>query len=739
MVDQLFVWRDALERYRPPYDGTVVHVDFNNSSIQKLDNFYLNRKHHAQVVRNLATMRVAAQAYDFIFAARSNPEDDAALLEATETSGSVYFGLAMALTHAPHSPSSLRPEERRYLSETAWHVKIEGDASAFYTGSNPLLTFLPLATVARGLGYLSIVADRNGVFRRIPLLVRYGSAFYPSFALRVACDYLGVSPENIVVRPGQHILLRQARRPGAATPQDIAIPIDRQGLMLVNFVGTWERLRHYNLADILLASGDRDELELWSEELAGKIVVVADVSTGASDIGPVPLDRHFPLSALHSNTIDNIITGNFLRPLAAVERIGIEVLLLLLLLLFRRWITTHWIVLAAFLLGVAYVGFFTACFFYGQVVGNLLRPLMILGFATIALVVQRYMDQELAALEHLRQRDFVRDVFGRYLNDTVVEELLGTPRGLEMGGELRQITLLVSDLRGFTSLAARLTPPEVITILNRYFERMVDVIARYRGTVDELMGDGMLVFFGAPLQSPDDPQRAVACAIEMQLALIQFNAEQRAQHLPELAMGIGLNTGEVVVGNIGSLKRSKYGAVGSAINTTYRIESHTLGGQILLSPSIYAQVCDLVHVNGTVEAQFKGLAQPITLYSIHGMAGDSPLALPEKPPEQVVRLAIPVPLECFCVEEKVVAATAIPGTMTALAGTTAEMTLAEQIAMHSNVKLHLLPRHAPPIPDIYAKVVACHQGETGEAYVRLEFTSLPETARGFLTQLATPV
>jgi adenylate cyclase len=268
-----------------------------------------------------------------------------------------------------------------------------------------------------------------------------------------------------------------------------------------------------------------------------------------------------------------------------------------------------------------YVSVAAAAFFYGAVIYNVVRPLLLLTFATIALVIQRYIAEERAKLEGLRQRDFVRQIFGRYLSDSVVEEILGSPRGLDMGGELRQITLLVSDLRGFTSLAARLSAREVIPILNRYFERMIDVISHYRGTVDELMGDGMLVFFGAPFSAADDAERAVACAIAMQQALVTFNVEQRAQHLPELAMGIGINTGEVIVGNIGSLKRSKYGAVGSAINTTYRIESHTIGGQVLVSPSTYERVRALVQVRGTLPAQFKGLDQPVTLYDISGISG----------------------------------------------------------------------------------------------------------------------
>jgi adenylate cyclase len=737
-VDQLFVLRDALAPLRPAYDSTVVHVDLNNSSIQRLNNFYLNRVHHAQLVRNLATMRVAAQAHDFIFAARTRAEEDNALIDATAKAGQVYFGLAMALEKglptAPQHP--LRPEDARYLEQTAWRVMLQGDARTFYTGTNPLVTFSPLATAAQGLGFLSITADRDGAFRRLPLLVRYGDAFYPSFAFRVACAYLGVYPEQILVQPGKHIILQRAQRPGSAAPHDIVIPIDRHGNMVINYLGTWERLTHYNLADILLASEDHDELDLWSEELAGKIVVVADTSTGSSDVGAIPLDINFPLSGLHSNIIHTIITEQFLRELTRLEMLGIEALLLGLLLICAWWLTSRWVALGTLLIAGLYVGMAASGFLYGQVICNVVRPLLLLTFATVALVVQRYIAEERAKLEGLRQRDFVRQVFGRYLSDGVVEEILGSPKGLDMGGELRQITLLVSDLRGFTSLAARLSPRQVILILNRYFERMIDIIARYRGTVDELMGDGMLVFFGAPFPAADDPERAVACAIEMQQALLAFNAEQRTQHLPELAMGIGINTGEVIVGNIGSVQRSKYGAVGSAINTTYRIESHTIGGQILLSPSTYDRVRTLVQVRSTPQAQFKGLDQPVTLYDISGIGGPYALSLPDKPPEALVPLAPPLPLQCFPIDGKVVAQTAMAGHLTALAGSTAEGHLEGQISTYSNLKIALLPPHHSPLSDVYAKVLAVDAGAAGTSHVRLEFTSLPEAAKTFLSNIA---
>ena len=147
-----------------------------------------------------------------------------------------------------------------------------------------------------------------------------------------------------------------------------------------------------------------------------------------------------------------------------------------------------------------------------------------------------------------------------------MDELLNSPDGLKLGGEVREVTFLVSDLRGFTALSSRLAPAEVIEVVNRFLEPMVEIITKYKGTVDEFQGDGILAFFGAPLAAPDDPARAVACAVEMQRALVEINKEQRARGMAELHMGVGINTGEVIVGNIGSEKRTKYGAMGTAIN-----------------------------------------------------------------------------------------------------------------------------------------------------------------------------
>lgn len=238
----------------------------------------------------------------------------------------------------------------------------------------------------------------------------------------------------------------------------------------------------------------------------------------------------------------------------------------------------------------------------------------------------------------------IRKTFGRYLSDEIVETLLESPEGLKLGGERRKITILTSDLRGFTATAERLPPEEVIRILNFYLGHMADVITRYRGTIDEFMGDGILVLFGAPTSSGDESDRAVACAIEMQQAMAQVNEQMEEWGYSELEMGIGINTGEVVVGNIGSVKRTKYGVVGSQVNLTYRIESYTTGGQVLVSETTYQELGHLpLTILGTKEVQPKGVKKPILIYDLGGVGSPYNLTL-VKDKEQFIEVNPPLPI-----------------------------------------------------------------------------------------------
>jgi class 3 adenylate cyclase len=232
-------------------------------------------------------------------------------------------------------------------------------------------------------------------------------------------------------------------------------------------------------------------------------------------------------------------------------------------------------------------------------------------------------------VQGLRDRDFIRDVLGRYVSPELAEQCVQDRGALRLGGEIRTVSILMSDLRGFSGLSERLGPERMIGLLNRYLGRMTPVILQHRGTINEFIGDAILVLFGAPFERADDAERAVRCAWAMQRAMAAFNAESRAQGLPPLVMGIAVHSGEVVAGNIGSQDRMKYGVVGPPVNLTGRIESLTVGPQILLSEATLDRVRHLVSVGPGKQVAVKGVPEPVTVYELRGVTGEEPMVLPD--------------------------------------------------------------------------------------------------------------
>jgi len=220
-----------------------------------------------------------------------------------------------------------------------------------------------------------------------------------------------------------------------------------------------------------------------------------------------------------------------------------------------------------------------------------------------------------------RRNEFIRSVFGRYLTDEIAETLLDSPEGLSLSGERREITILLADIRGFTNLSSHLEPEKVVTLVNNFLSEMTRVIISHGGTIDEFIGDAILALFGAPRAMEDHAEKAVACALEMQQTMQAVNELNHQSGLPELATGIGINTGEVIVGNIGSEQRAKYGVVGHNVNFAARIESFTEGGQILVSDRTLEACTGLLETRGEMSVLPKGFDEEVRIHDICGIGG----------------------------------------------------------------------------------------------------------------------
>ncbi|MGA8141760.1 MAG: adenylate/guanylate cyclase domain-containing protein, partial [Desulfobaccales bacterium] len=218
----------------------------------------------------------------------------------------------------------------------------------------------------------------------------------------------------------------------------------------------------------------------------------------------------------------------------------------------------------------------------------------------------------------LKERDFISNTFGRYLDPEIARELLRRPEASRLGGVKREVVIIFADVRGFTPLAETLTPEATISLINRHFSRMIEVIQAHRGIIVDFLGDAILAFFD-PLDGPMEPvvRRAIGCALKMQAAMAAENLAKPGS--PPLRLGIGLHAGEVVVGNIGSEARAKYGIIGAAVNLTHRIQGQAQGGEVMVSEMVFHHCQETLAVSRTFETALKGIAHPVRLYAVAGM------------------------------------------------------------------------------------------------------------------------
>ncbi|HKM22268.1 MAG TPA: adenylate/guanylate cyclase domain-containing protein [Lachnospiraceae bacterium] len=228
----------------------------------------------------------------------------------------------------------------------------------------------------------------------------------------------------------------------------------------------------------------------------------------------------------------------------------------------------------------------------------------------------RAMEQIKALNGQLQLRNqLISETFGRYLSDEIVEKLLNSPDGCKLGGEKKELTILMSDIRGFTAMSEIMSPVDLMSMLNHYLTVMTELIQNYKGTIIEFIGDAIFAIFGEPIECENGAENAVKCAVEMQNAMEAVNVFNEEQGYPHLEMGIGINTGEVILGNIGSEKRAKYGVVGQNVNLAGRIEGYTVGGQVLASESTTKKIEKLTY-RSRHEIYPKGIKTPINVYDI---------------------------------------------------------------------------------------------------------------------------
>lgn len=318
----------------------------------------------------------------------------------------------------------------------------------------------------------------------------------------------------------------------------------------------------------------------------------------------------------------------------------------------------------------------------------------------------------------------VNEAFERYTSPQIADYVLNTPKGEKKGGHSKEITILMSDLRGFTTLSSVLSPEELIKALNHYFEKMVAVIEKYGGTVIEFLGDGIFVVFGAPHDDPDHASHAVECAVEMQNVNAADSEWYHQRGIPELEMGIGINSGSAIVGNIGSKQKMKYGVMGYAVNLTGRIESLTIGGQILISENTKDMIEEDVHIKAKQNLLLKGAGEYIPVYDVIGI-GKCSLASTSSQDTSWIRTKQKKAISFYLLDGKLVSETSHSGNIIAVSENRHFALLSSEYPLKQNNNIMF-----DEAINIYAKVI----GANKEAYI-ISFTSRTDEVLEWIDKL----
>lgn len=598
-IDQYFRLRGA----KTPQNPILLAV-IDEKSLGKIGRWPWPRSQMARLTEKLNEAGVKAVGFDITFSETSIEDhilaDSLQKVANKTTLGFFFYPSPEEVLEAAPSQVEIHENERNiYPARLALSSKQLETSGRKVFGVQANVPAIAEVSPAHQ-GFFNVFPDPDGVIRNLPLVLYYKGNAYPSLALQMATLVEGFSPVPLYDGEG---------RLEGLSLGETKIPLQSNGELWINYLGGPKAFPHISIVDILQDRVGKDLLQ-------DKIVLVGATAVGIYDMRVTPLSAATPGLEIQANVLDNILSSDFVRfdtsshlaSLILVLCLGLLLGLFLprlralpSLFLFSAILSVLW--LTAYLL-------FLKTGWLLLVVKPTLNGFLVFGTITI----WRFFTEE-------KERRKIRKTFQYYLSPAVIKEALEHPERLKLGGERKTLTVLFSDIRDFTRKSEKLPPEKLVHLLNDYFTAMTEVVFKYEGTLDKFMGDAIMAIYGAPISQNDHALRAGLTALEMIQKLDENKAAWCAKYgLADFKIGIGIHTGEMAVGNMGSAKRFNYTVIGDAVNLASRLETLTKEYQvpIIVSEDHYQLVKEKLSAKRLSEVQVKGKQQSTVIYQLTG-------------------------------------------------------------------------------------------------------------------------
>lgn len=457
----------------------------------------------------------------------------------------------------------------------------------------------PVSEVSENSGYFNTFPDSDGVIRWSPLVIKFQDNYYTSLAMGLLIQYLDWP-----------MLTLNIADYGVSGVQlgDIRIPTDESGRLLINYLGPAKTFPHYSITDII---HDR----IPADAFRNKIVIIGATAVGIYDLRVTPFSAVYPGVEIHATVIDNILRRHFLVQSGWTKFFDLEAIILsgLIMVLIVSKLKAVQGMIAALVLLCLFVTINTFIFTYYNIWLNMVMPVLTMMNVYLGTTLYRYVTEE-------REKKKIRGAFQYYLTASVITEMLKDPTKLKLGGDKKELSVLFSDIRGFTTVSESLSPEDLVHLLNEYLTAMTNKVFQYDGLLDKYMGDAIMAVFGAPLNQPDHALRACRTALDMIEELKHLQKKWTDEGRPVLNIGVGVNTGDMVVGNMGSEMRFDYTVMGDSVNLGSRLEgiNKEYGTNIVISEFTYTAVKDQLFCRELDSVRVKGKNLPVKIYELLG-------------------------------------------------------------------------------------------------------------------------
>ena len=588
----------------PTKSGDIVVVAIDEGSLKEFGRWPWSRALMAELVNEILNSDPKVLAVDIFFSEPESKKADNALGDVFKKAKDKIVLATTFDSLVDKSDKDIKDIPEQIIDSAFLRVQ---DTKKLY----PVIAERVLPTVSEVskdtmVGHVNSHPDYDGKLRWEFLYLKYGDEFFPSLALQTARLSLGLKLDEMVIVGNKGVKLAEG----------VFIPSDERGRMLINYLGKEDTFKSISASDIL-------NRRVNKEKLRNRIVLLGTSAIATYDLKNTPFSANMSGVEKNATVVQNIVGGEFLKK----SKGYIEILVLVLTGLIMGFVLPHLSALkAAVFSSVFLLGYIVAVQLFFSFMGlwaNFIYPAANIMTISLVVTVAKYFFEEKKARE-------IRSMFSSYVSPKIVEDLISNPEKAKLGGERKIVTILFSDIMGFTSLSERRQPEEVVDLLNEYFKEMTDIIFKWDGTLDKFVGDEIMAFWGAPAEEPNHAELAVRCALNMTNKLSEMQEKWMKEGQEVLDCGIGINTGEVIIGNIGATgKKMDYTIIGDHVNLAARVEKLTrdYNAKIILTEFAISHLNTLMGKNliGHYElkeldtVKVKGKEKEVKIFELKGM------------------------------------------------------------------------------------------------------------------------